>query len=95
MSPKELAAKYEAKVFETPEAATAAGFELTETMSPRNTWNKASAAHAILSKLLARRKSGEATEIGLVLESRSVTGCYKSKDEGGRMKDESAAALSE
>jgi hypothetical protein len=92
MNPKELAAKYEAKVFDTPEAATGAGFELTETLSPRNTWNKASAAYAILSKLLARRKSGEATEIGLVLDSKSVTGCYKSKDEGGRMRDESAAA---
>ena len=95
MSPKELAAKYEAKVFESPEAATAAGFELTETMSPRNTWNKASAAQAILFKLLALKKSGEASEVGLVLEPWSVTGCYKSKDEGGRMKDESAVAASE
>ncbi|HEV7842842.1 MAG TPA: hypothetical protein VGO69_04055 [Pyrinomonadaceae bacterium] len=95
MSPKELAAKYEAKVFETPGAAAEAGFELTETMSPRNTWNKASAAHAILFKLLARRKSGEAAEIGLVIEPWSVTGCYKSKDEGGRMKDESVAAATE
>jgi hypothetical protein len=76
MSPKELAAKYEAKVFETPEAATTAGFELTETMSPRNTWNKASAAQAILSKLLALKKSGAASEVGLVIEPWSVTGCY-------------------
>jgi hypothetical protein len=82
MSPKELATKYEAKVFETPQAATDAGFELTETMSPRNTWNKASAAQAILFKLLARKKNGEAAEIGLVLEPWSVTGCYKSKEEG-------------
>jgi hypothetical protein len=77
MSPKELAAKYGAKVFETPGAATEAGFELTETMSPRNTWNKASASQAILHNLLARRKSGQATEIGLVIEPWSVTGCYK------------------
>jgi hypothetical protein len=84
MSPKELAAKYEAKVFETPDAAKSAGFVLTETMSPRNTWNKASAAQAILFKLLARKKSGEATEVGLVIEPWSVTGCYKEgmKDEG-------------
>lgn len=77
MSPKELAAKYEAKVFETPQAATDAGFELTETMSPRNAWNKASAAQAILFKLLARKRSGEASEVGLVIEPWSVTGCYK------------------
>jgi hypothetical protein len=85
MSPKELAAKYEAKVFETPEAAVAAGFELTETMAPRNTWNKASAAQAILFNLLARKKNGEAAEIGLVLEPWSVTGCYK-KNGGGESK---------
>jgi hypothetical protein len=76
MSPKELAAHYGAKVFDTKEAAEAAGFVLTETHSPRNTWNKASAAQAIMHKLLARRASGEAKEIGLVLENYSVTGCY-------------------
>lgn len=85
MSPKELAAHYQAKVFETPEAAEAAGFVLTETMSPRNVWNKASAAQAIMHNLLARKRQGEATEIGLVLESFSVTGCYKK----GGMRDES------
>ncbi|MBA3806369.1 MAG: hypothetical protein H0X14_11745 [Acidobacteria bacterium] len=87
MSPKELAAKYEAKVFETPEAATTAGFVLTERMSPRNVWNKASAAQAILFKLLALKKSGEAAEVGLVLEPWSVTGCYK-KNGGGESKAE-------
>ncbi len=76
MSPKELAAHYGAKVFETKEAAEAAGFVLTETHSPRNTWNKASAAQAIMHKLLQRRASGEAKELGLVLENYSVTGCY-------------------
>jgi hypothetical protein len=76
MSPKELAARYEAKVFDTKEAAEAAGFVLTETHSPRNVWNKASAAQAIMHKLLAHRKSGEAREIGLVLENHSVSGCY-------------------
>ncbi len=76
MTPKEIAAQYEAKVFETPEAAKAAGFVLTEMMTPRNVWNKASAAQAIVTKLLARKTAGEATEIGLVIQSWSVTGCY-------------------
>jgi len=81
MSPKELAAHYEAKVFDSKEAAEGAGFVLTETYSPRNVWNKASAAQAIMHKLLALRSKGEAAEIGLVLEGYSVSGCYK-KDEG-------------
>ena len=82
MSPKEIAQHYEAKIFDTAEAAEAAGFVLTETMTPRNTWNKASATFAIVSKLMERKRSGEASEIGIVLESSSVTGCYKRKDEG-------------
>jgi hypothetical protein len=81
MTPKEIAQRYDAKVFETREAAEAAGFVLTETMSPRNVWNKASSAQAIIHGLLARKRAGEATEIGLVLEQYSVTGCYK-RDEG-------------
>jgi hypothetical protein len=76
MTPKEIAAQYDAKVFETPEAAKVAGFVLTETMKPRNVWNKASAALAIVTKLLDKRTAGEATEIGLVIEPWSVTGCY-------------------
>lgn len=76
MSPKELATHYDAKIFESPDAARSAGWVLTETMSPRNVWNKASAAQAIMAKLLARKKSGEAAEIGLVIESFSVSGCY-------------------
>jgi hypothetical protein len=82
MNLKELAAHYEAKIFETREAAESAGYVLTETMSPRNTWNKASAASAIIHKLLARKRSGEAAEIGLVLGSGSVTGCYKEQEPG-------------
>ena len=82
MSPKELATHYGAKVFDSAGAAEAAGFVITETMSPRNTWNKASAAQAIMHKLLALRAKGEAEEIGLVLEGYSVSGCYKSKEEG-------------
>ncbi|MBC8032430.1 MAG: hypothetical protein H7Z16_20265 [Pyrinomonadaceae bacterium] len=76
MTPKEIAAQYDAKVFETPEAAKVAGFVLTETMAPRNVWNKASAAQAIVTKLADKRTTGEATEIGLVIEPWSVTGCY-------------------
>jgi len=64
MTPKEIAAQYEAKVFDAPEAAKVAGFVLTETMEPRNVWNKASAALAIVTKLAKKRAAGEAREIG-------------------------------
>jgi len=77
MTPKEIAAHYEAKVFDTPEAAKVAGFVLTETMAPRNVWNKASAAQALVLKLVEQRTKGEVAEIGLVIEPWSVTGCYK------------------
>ena len=76
MTPKEIAAQYEAKVFDTPEAAKVSGFVLTETLAPRNVWNKASAAQAIVTKLAQQRTSGEAKEIGLIIEPWSVTGCY-------------------
>jgi len=77
MTPKEIAIHYDAKVFDTPAAAEAAGFVLTETAAPRNVWNKASAASAIVLKLLERRIAGEVEEIGLVIEPFQVTGCYK------------------
>jgi hypothetical protein len=80
MTPKEIATQYEAKVFDAPEAAKVAGFVLTEKMEPRNVWNKASAALAIVSKLAKKRASGEAAEIGLVIEPWSVTGCYVPKE---------------
>jgi len=76
MTPKEIAAQYEAKVFDSPDAAKVAGFVLTEKMEPRNVWNKASAALAIVSKLAQKRASGEAADIGLIIEPWSVTGCY-------------------
>jgi len=76
MSPKEIAAHYEAKVFESPEAATNAGFTLTETLAPRNVWNKASAAQSLLLKLRDQKDKGEVKEIGLVIEPWRVTGCY-------------------
>jgi len=76
VSPKEIAAHYEAKVFDTAEAASSAGFSLTETFSPRNVWNKASAAQSLMLKLREKKEKGEAKEIGLVIEPWSVTGCY-------------------
>lgn len=82
MNTKEVAAHYEAKVFDSREAATAAGFVLTDTLTTRNTWNKASAAQAIIHKLLQKKRQGETDQIGLVVESQSITGCYK-KDDGG------------
>ena len=77
MTPKEIATHYNAKVFDTTEAAKTAGFVLTETAAPRNVWNKASAANAIVLKLVDRKESGEVDDIGLVIEPFSVTGCYK------------------
>jgi hypothetical protein len=77
MTPKEIATHYNAKVFDTPEAAKVAGFVLTETAAPRHVWNKASAASAIVLKLLEQRERGEVEDIGLVIEPFRVTGCYK------------------
>ncbi|MDQ2855773.1 MAG: hypothetical protein M3R68_05555 [Acidobacteriota bacterium] len=80
MTPKEIAAQFEAKVFDSPDAAKVAGFVLTETMAPRNVWNKASAASAIVLKLVEKKARGEAQEIGLIVEPWSVTGCYKPEE---------------
>jgi hypothetical protein len=77
MTPKEIAAHYDAKVFDSADAAKVAGFVVTETAEPRNVWNKASAANAIVLKLVQKRSSGEAEEIGLIIEPWRVTGCYK------------------
>ena len=77
MTPKEIATHYEAKVFDSPEAAKAAGFVLADSAAPRNVWNKASAASAIVLKLLDKKEAGEVEEIGLVIEPFRVTGCYK------------------
>jgi len=46
-------------------------------MSPRNVWNRDSAASAILFDLISKRKRGEVSEIALVLETGSVTGAFK------------------
>jgi hypothetical protein len=77
MHPKDLAAKYEVKVFDSPTAAEAAGFQLGQRMSPRNIWNRDSAASAILFDLLGKRKRGEVSEVALVLETASVAGAFK------------------
>ncbi|HEY2961892.1 MAG TPA: hypothetical protein VGJ37_05715 [Pyrinomonadaceae bacterium] len=82
MTPKEIAAHYDAKVFDTPAAAEGAGFVLTETAEPRNVWNKASAASAIVLKLVEKKSSGDAEEIGLVIEPWRVTGCFKPHSAG-------------
>ena len=82
MTPKEIAVQYGAKVFDTPDAAKVAGFVLTDTAAPRNVWNKASAASAIVLKLAERKEVGEVEEIGLVIEPFRVTGCYKPSERG-------------
>jgi len=80
MSPKEIATHYQAKIFDTAEAATAAGFVLTETHAPRNVWNKASATQSMLLGLRDKKERGEIKEIGLVNEPYRVTGCYLPND---------------
>ena len=77
MTPKEIAAHYEAKVFDSADAAKVAGFVITESATPRNVWNKASAAQAIVIKLAEKRTRGEAADIGLIIEPWTVTGCYR------------------
>ncbi len=77
MTPKEIAIHHAAKIFDTPAAARGAGFVLTETASPRNVWNKASAANAIVLGLVEKRAKGEVGEIGLIIEPWTVTGCFK------------------
>ena len=81
MHPQDLAKKYDAKVFDSTQAAETAGYKLGETMTPRNAWNRDSAAQAIFYELLRRKRSGEVSEIGLVLDGYSVTGCYVPKRE--------------
>ena len=77
MHPKDLAARYEVKVFDAPAAAEAAGFTLGQRMAPRNVWNRDSAAASVLYDLIGKRKRGEVSDIALVLEVDGVTGAYK------------------
>ena len=76
MHPKDLAAKYDVKVFDGTAAAESAGFTLGQRMAPRNVWNRDSAAAAVLYDLIGKRKRGEVSDIALVLEVGGVTGCY-------------------
>jgi hypothetical protein len=83
MHPQDLAKKYEAKVFASTEAAESDGYALGQTLTPRNAWNRDSAAQSIFYDLLRRKRSGEVSEIGLVLDGYSVTGAYKTMNAEG------------
>ncbi|HST50834.1 MAG TPA: hypothetical protein VLJ61_02400 [Pyrinomonadaceae bacterium] len=91
MHPKDLAAKYDVKVFDGPAAARAAGFSLGQSMSPRNVWNRDSAASAILYDLIGKRKRGEVSDIALVLETGSVTGAFKKAEAGASTESQASA----
>ena len=77
MHPRDLAARHEAKVFDSAEAAEKEGFTLGQSAATRNAWNRDSSAAAILYDLVARKRRGELAEIGLVLDGYSVTGAFK------------------
>ncbi len=81
MHPQDLAKKYDAKVFDSTQAAETAGYTLGQSMQPRNAWNRDSAAQSIFYDLLRRKQRGEISEIGLVLDGSAVTGAFK-KGEG-------------
>jgi hypothetical protein len=83
MHPQDLAKKYEAKVFDSAASAESAGYTLGQTLTPRNPWNRDSAAQSIFYELLRRKRSGEVAEIGLVLDGNSVTGAYKTMNAEG------------
>jgi methylphosphotriester-DNA--protein-cysteine methyltransferase len=82
MHPKDLAAKHDVKVFDTPAAAEAAGYQLGQRMSPRNVWNRDSAASAIIYDLIGKRKRGEVSDIALVLEINAVAAAFKKEEAG-------------
>lgn len=83
MHPQDLAKKYDAKVFDSAQAAESAGYTLGQSMKPRNAWNRDSAAQSIFYELLRRKRGGEVAEIGLVLDGYSVTGAYKTMSAEG------------
>ena len=80
MHPQDLAKKYDAKVFDSTQAAETAGYTLGQSMQPRNAWNRDSAAQAIFYDLLRRKQRGEVSEIGLVLDGSAVTGAFKTEN---------------
>ena len=77
MHPRDLAARHEAKVFDSAEGAEKEGFTLGQSATPRNAWNRDSAAASILYDLVARKRRGEVSEIGLVLDGYTVMGAFK------------------
>ena len=77
MHPKDLAARHDAKVFDSPEAAAKEGYTLGQRLTTRNVWNRDSSASAVLFDLIGKRKRGEVSEVALVLDPYGVTGCYK------------------
>ncbi|HEX7176567.1 MAG TPA: hypothetical protein VF240_14975 [Pyrinomonadaceae bacterium] len=77
MHPKDLAAKHDVKVFDSPEAAAKEGFALGERLTTRNVWNRDSSASAVLFDLIGKRKRGEVEAVALVLDPFGVTGAYK------------------
>ena len=77
MHPRDLAARHEAKVFDSTEAAEKEGFALGRSAAVRNAWNRDSSAASILYDLVARKRRGEVTEIGLVLDGYKVAGAFK------------------
>jgi hypothetical protein len=83
MHPKDLAARHDAKVFDNAEAAERDGFTLGQSATTRNAWNRDSSAAAILYDLVARKRRGELSDIGLVLDGHSVTGAYKTMNAEG------------
>ena len=82
MDLKELADRHGVKIFEDRAAAEAEGFDtFTETSRTRNVWNRQSAAEANIYRLAGMKRRGEASEVGLVLDPWSVTGCYKKRED--------------
>jgi hypothetical protein len=77
MHPRDLAARHEAKVFDSTEAAEKEGFTLGQSAAVRNAWNRDSAAASILYDLVGRKRRGELAEVGIVLDGIKVTGVFK------------------
>ena len=86
MHPKDLAAKHDVKVFDSPEAAAKEGYALAERVTTRNVWNRDSSASAVLFDLIGKRQRGEVSEVALVLDPYGVTGAFK-KESGVRSQE--------
>ncbi len=88
MHPKDLAAKYEVKVFDTREAAEKEGFTPGDRRETRNVWNRDSNASAIHFDLIGKRKRGEVADVALVLDMYGVTGAIKRESADSSQKAE-------